>query len=102
MGSYGGGRGIEEKVKDDSERGEGEKGMEMIHDLPKWAYIQALLSRGDRRVGKILMAAHQAGGDWGRPFERRISTLTSMSIEKGIWMRSFLGISSTMASRKSD
>jgi hypothetical protein len=44
----------------------GEKGMEMIHDLPKWAYIQALLSRGDRRVGRILLAAHQAKGDWGR------------------------------------
>ncbi len=44
----------------------GEKGIEMIHDLPKWAYIQALLSRGDRRVGKILIAAHHYGGDWGR------------------------------------
>jgi radical SAM family uncharacterized protein len=44
----------------------GEKGIEMIHDLPKWAYIQTLLSRGDRRVGKILMAAHHFGGDWGR------------------------------------
>ncbi len=43
-----------------------EKGIEMIHDLPKWAYIQTLLSRGDRRVGKILMAVFQAGGDWGR------------------------------------
>jgi len=44
----------------------GEKGMEMIHDLPKWAYIQALLSRGDRRVGKILMAAHRYRGNWGQ------------------------------------
>jgi radical SAM family uncharacterized protein len=44
----------------------GEKGMEMIHDLPKWAYVQALLSRGDRRVGKILMAAHRLGGNWVR------------------------------------
>ncbi len=44
----------------------GEKGMEMIHDLPKWAYVQALLSRGDRRVGKILIAAHHYEGDWGR------------------------------------
>ena len=26
--------------------------MNMIHDLPKWEYIQALLSRGDRRVGQ--------------------------------------------------
>jgi radical SAM superfamily enzyme YgiQ (UPF0313 family) len=44
----------------------GEKGMEMIHDLPKWAYVQALLSKGDRRVGKILMAAQHCQGDWGK------------------------------------
>ena len=43
-----------------------ERGMEMIYDLPKWAYIQTLLSRGDRRVGKILTAAHHYGGDWGK------------------------------------
>jgi radical SAM superfamily enzyme YgiQ (UPF0313 family) len=44
----------------------GEKGMELIHDLPKWAYIQALLSKGDRRVGKILMAAYRYQGDWNK------------------------------------
>ena len=44
----------------------GEKGIEMIHDLPKWVYLQALLSKGDRKVGKILMAAHQLQGDWSR------------------------------------
>ena len=44
----------------------GEKGIEMIHDIPKWAYIQALLSRGDRRVGKILIATHHYGGNWGQ------------------------------------
>ena len=45
---------------------QGERGTRMIHDLPKWAYIQALLSRGDRRVGKILVAAHRTQGDWGQ------------------------------------
>ena len=45
---------------------QGERGMKMIHDLPKWAYIQALLSRGDRRVGKILMAAHRYQGNWSQ------------------------------------
>jgi radical SAM family uncharacterized protein len=45
---------------------QGEKGMKMIHDLPKWAYIQTLLSRGDRRVGKILTAAHRYRGNWGQ------------------------------------
>jgi radical SAM superfamily enzyme YgiQ (UPF0313 family) len=45
---------------------QGERGMEMIYDLPKWAYIQALLSRGDRRVGKILMATHYNQGNWSQ------------------------------------
>jgi radical SAM family uncharacterized protein len=45
---------------------QGERGLEMIHDLPKWAYVQALLSKGDRRVGAILVAAHERKGDWGR------------------------------------
>jgi radical SAM family uncharacterized protein len=43
-----------------------EEGIEMIYDLPKWAYLQALLSRGDRRVGKILLAAHRLRGDWAQ------------------------------------
>ncbi|MGZ3612281.1 MAG: TIGR03960 family B12-binding radical SAM protein [Thermodesulfobacteriota bacterium] len=43
-----------------------EKGVEMIYELPKWAYIQALLSRGDRRVGKILAAAHRSDGNWSQ------------------------------------
>jgi radical SAM family uncharacterized protein len=38
--------------------------MNIIHDLPKWEFIQALLSRGDRGVGRLLMAAHAKGGDW--------------------------------------
>ena len=45
---------------------QGERGIKMIHDLPKWAYLQALLSRGDRKVGRILMAAHQFQGNWGQ------------------------------------
>ena len=36
----------------------------VIHDLPKWGYVQTLLSMGDRRVGDILMLVHQANGDW--------------------------------------
>jgi radical SAM family uncharacterized protein len=44
----------------------GERGIQAIFDLPKWAYIQALLSRGDRRVGKILMAAHAHRGNWSQ------------------------------------
>ncbi len=38
----------------------------VIHDLPKWNLIQALLSRGDRRVGEILLAVHARQGNWSR------------------------------------
>jgi radical SAM family uncharacterized protein len=38
--------------------------MNIIHDLPKWEFIQALLSRGDRRVGRLLKAAYEKSGDW--------------------------------------
>ena len=43
-----------------------EKGIRMIYDLPKWAYVQALLSNGDRRVAKILLTVHEDKGDWGK------------------------------------
>jgi radical SAM family uncharacterized protein len=36
----------------------------IIHDLPKWEFVQALLSRGDRRVGRLILAAHANGDDW--------------------------------------
>jgi len=34
----------------------------VIHDLPKWGYIQTLLSQGDRRVGSLIMQACLEGG----------------------------------------
>ena len=33
-------------------------------DAPRWAYIQALLSRGDMQVAHMLEAAHDNGGNW--------------------------------------
>jgi radical SAM superfamily enzyme YgiQ (UPF0313 family) len=42
-------------------------------DVPRWAYVQALLSRGDRRVGQLLAAAHQNKGNWPQ-------TLTNASV----------------------
>ena len=33
-------------------------------DVPKWAYIQGILSRGDRRVGNLIESAYKADGDW--------------------------------------
>jgi radical SAM family uncharacterized protein len=38
-----------------------------IHsDTPRWAYIQALLSRGDRKVADILSLAHINHGNWAQ------------------------------------
>ena len=33
-------------------------------DVPRWAYIQALLARGDRRVSQLLSTAHDNNGNW--------------------------------------
>jgi radical SAM family uncharacterized protein len=33
-------------------------------DVPRWAYIQALLSRGDRRVANLLLLAHRNDRNW--------------------------------------
>jgi len=38
-------------------------------DIPRWAYIQALLSRGDRKVADILALAHANGGNWAQTFK---------------------------------
>jgi radical SAM family uncharacterized protein len=38
-------------------------------DVPRWAYIQAILSRGDRRVSRLLLAAHRNNGNWPQTFK---------------------------------
>ncbi len=38
----------------------------VTHEVAKWAYVQAILARGDRRAGDILESACRWGGDWGR------------------------------------
>ncbi|MBI5063668.1 MAG: radical SAM protein, partial [Desulfatitalea sp.] len=38
-------------------------------DVPRWAYIQAFLSRGDRRCGQLLLDAHHNEGNWPRTFK---------------------------------
>lgn len=42
----------------------GEGGVQVHFDLPKWAYVQALLSNGDRRVALILLMVHRLKGNW--------------------------------------
>jgi len=35
-------------------------------DIPRWAYIQAMFSRGDRKVADILLMAHANKGNWAQ------------------------------------
>lgn len=41
-------------------------------DLPKWAYIQALLSRGDRRVADLLVGTYNNEGNWVKTLKASI------------------------------
>ena len=45
-----------------------EGGVTVTFDVPKWAYLQALLSMGDRRLGALLRKAHEYEGDFNRAF----------------------------------
>lgn len=43
--------------------------MDVINDAPKHAYLQAALSRGDRRLSKVVLTASENGGNWPKAFE---------------------------------
>jgi radical SAM superfamily enzyme YgiQ (UPF0313 family) len=45
-----------------------EGGIKVSFDLPKWAYVQALLSLGDRRIASMLLLSHVHGEDWQKAF----------------------------------
>ncbi len=38
-------------------------------DVPRWAYLQGLIARGDRRVADILMLGHKNKGNWPQTFK---------------------------------
>ncbi len=52
-----------------------EGGIKVSFDVPKWAYLQTLLSVGDRRVGSLLLLSHQLNENWTRAY--RSSELNS-------------------------
>jgi radical SAM superfamily enzyme YgiQ (UPF0313 family) len=41
-------------------------------DVPKWAFVQGLLSRGDRRVSGILKSLHDNKGNWAKTFKASV------------------------------
>lgn len=59
-------KGKEKKIKEGLRR---VANLRLHHDVPKHAYLQALFSRGDRRVAGVLTAAHVHGGNWARTFK---------------------------------
>ncbi|MBI4594881.1 MAG: radical SAM protein [Candidatus Tectomicrobia bacterium] len=59
---------LREKIKHLKSDLKGLGNIEVIHDLPKWAMIQGLLARGDRRIGKLLLLAWEKGGNWPEAF----------------------------------
>jgi len=61
-------RNLNEKIKMVRRGLRQEKGVSVAADVPKWSYLQTLLSRGDRRVGRFLLAAHALGGNWPQAY----------------------------------
>lgn len=61
-------RSLSEKIKAVKSGLRRERGVSVVADLPKWAYLQSLLSRGDRRVAKLLFTAHRLGGNWPQAY----------------------------------
>jgi hypothetical protein len=41
-------------------------------DMPRWAFIQALLARGDRRVADLLEATHRNQDNWPQTFKAAV------------------------------
>ena len=39
-------------------------GVQVVHDLPKWAFLYGMLARGDRRAGEFLRALAGREEDW--------------------------------------
>jgi radical SAM superfamily enzyme YgiQ (UPF0313 family) len=55
---------VGKRIKKISQAFRQDKQINVIADVPKWNYVQALLSLGDRRVGDILLAVHRLHGNW--------------------------------------
>jgi radical SAM superfamily enzyme YgiQ (UPF0313 family) len=57
---------LKDRIKVVKRELQGQPRVRVHADLPKWAYYQALLARGDRRVSSLLQSVHHLGGDWAK------------------------------------
>lgn len=53
---------VEKKLKHLQKSLQAEKKIQVLIESPKEAYVQGVLSRGDRRLGEVLFSASEAGG----------------------------------------
>ena len=67
-------------------------------DVPRWAYIQALLSRGDRRVADHLLLANQNDQNWPQTLKNHQSMLIFMSFASDHTLKPSHGTSLIMVS----
>jgi radical SAM family uncharacterized protein len=56
--------------------------MNLIHDLPKWEHLQTVLARGDRRIGRLISAAHGLGGEW-----KKAAKTTGIDMDRSVYRR---------------
>jgi radical SAM superfamily enzyme YgiQ (UPF0313 family) len=57
---------VAKKIKKITRAFHQDRQIHVIADVPKWNYVQALLSLGDRRVSEILLAVHSRNGNWSQ------------------------------------
>jgi radical SAM superfamily enzyme YgiQ (UPF0313 family) len=60
---------VQQKTKRVIKALKGASNIDYFSDLPQWGYVQALLARGDRRVGGLLLLAHRLKGQWKKAFQ---------------------------------
>ncbi len=60
---------LEERIKKIA-RALRSQGIRVTHDIPKWAYLQGVLARADRRASVLLRLALAEQGDWKRAFRK--------------------------------
>jgi radical SAM family uncharacterized protein len=66
---------VEAKLKHINSSLRQKKGIEVLVESPKEAYIQSILARGDRRLSAVLLEAHKRGGSKGFKQAMKINML---------------------------
>ncbi len=72
-------KGLKEKIRVIKKGLQKTPHLRVLHELPKWGYVQTLLSMGDRRVAEFLLLALQDKGNW-------LSAFKSSYINPDFWV----------------